>query len=376
MASYALALGLAAGTVLLAQSPPADPEEKPWYKTITVNGFASGSYSSNFNQPADRANAFRVFDFADRYWKLDVAEGVVQKAASKKGDWGFRVDLEAGMSIPEVEAAYGLFRDRRTGIAHHFDVQQAFASYITPLGKGLRIDFGKYVTHMGYEVIDGYDGWNDNATRSFLFGYAVPYTQTGLRLTYPFSDKLSAQFHVVNGWDILSGSNGGKTLGLQVAYTPTPQLSITVNGIRGPEQNEDDHDIRQVYELDAVWKVSHTVSLGLNYDYGRESGAVEEPQEPNERGAWQGAAAYFHKQITKRLALNFRGEAFADPQGARTSVPQTLKEATVTPEFRIQKHVILRGDARYDWSDAAVFPTSTSHSKHQATIFLNLLLVL
>jgi hypothetical protein len=105
---------------------------------------------------------------------LDVAEAVVQRAVSKKGDWGFRVDLEAGQSIPEVEAAYGLFRDMRSGIAHHFEVQQAFGSYIAPLGKGLRFDFGKYVSHMGYEVIEGYDGWNDNATRSFLFKYAVP----------------------------------------------------------------------------------------------------------------------------------------------------------------------------------------------------------
>ena len=43
----------------------------------------------------------------------------------------------------------------------------------------------------GYEVIDGYDGFNDNATRSFVFGYAIPFTHTGLKASYTFSDQVA-----------------------------------------------------------------------------------------------------------------------------------------------------------------------------------------
>ena len=40
-------------------------------------------------------------------------------------------------------------------------------SWNAPCGSGLRFDAGKFITHHGYEVIEGYDGWNDNATHSF-----------------------------------------------------------------------------------------------------------------------------------------------------------------------------------------------------------------
>ncbi|MGD0871755.1 MAG: porin [Bryobacteraceae bacterium] len=369
----ALLAGLAAA-MLHAQAPPSVEPEKKWYQTLAFNGFLSGSYNWNFDQPAGRANAFRVFDFADNYWKLDVAEAVVQKAASKKGDWGFRVDLEAGQSIPEIEAAYGLFRDPDSGKAGHFDIQQAFVSYIAPIGNGLRFDAGKYVSHMGYEVIDGYDGWNDNATRSFLFGYAVPYTQTGVRVSYPFGDKLTAQLHFMNGWDEVTDNNHGKTVGFQVAYTPAPAVTLTVNGIYGPEQKEDDHDYRQVWELMATWKASRRVSFGLDALYGHEAGAVE-ASEGREQGSWPGAAGYLHTAVTSKFSLNLRSEIFADRNGARTGVGQSLKEVTATPEWRIDKHVILRGDVRFDWSTGEVFQKANGFARQQLTAMINLLLV-
>ena len=373
MVRRALLAGLAAA-MLHAQAPPSDQSEKKWYQSVAFNGFLSASYNWNFNQPADRVNAFRVFDFADNYWKLDVAEAVVQKAATRKGDWGFRVDLEAGQSVPEIEAAYGLFRDPDSGQAGHFDIQQAFVSYIAPIGKGLRFDGGKYVTHLGYEVIDGYDGWNDNASRSFLFGYAIPFTQTGVRVSYPFSGKLSAQLHFMNGWDEVTDNNRGKTAGLQVAYTPVPALTLTVNGIYGPEQKEDDHDYRQVWELTANWKASGRVSFGLDTLYGHEASAVEGYEGP-EQGGWTGAAGYLHTAVSKKFSINLRGEIFADRNGARTGVGQTLKEVTATPEWRIDKHVILRGDVRFDWSDGEVFRKANGYACQQLTAMINLLLV-
>jgi hypothetical protein len=52
---------------------------KPWYEEIAVNGFVSTSYSYNFNRPDSRLNAYRVFDFDDDTFKLDVAELVIQR---------------------------------------------------------------------------------------------------------------------------------------------------------------------------------------------------------------------------------------------------------------------------------------------------------
>ena len=55
---------------------------------------------------------------------------------------------------------------------------------------------GKYATHMGYEVIGGYDGYNDNFSRGFIFGYGIPFTHTGLKATYAFNSKIAAMVSI------------------------------------------------------------------------------------------------------------------------------------------------------------------------------------
>lgn len=174
-----MALSLGMGAALLP--PPVvraqgTGEERPWYEAIAVHGFASTSWSYNFERPNSRLNAFRVFDFDDNMFKVDVAELSALRAATQPGDTGFRVDLVAGSSVPRVSAASGLFRDA-SDVAQDIDLQQAYVSWVGHVGSGLRVDAGKFVTHLGYEVIEGWDGWNDNATRSFAFGYAIPFTQ-------------------------------------------------------------------------------------------------------------------------------------------------------------------------------------------------------
>ena len=89
------------------------------------------------------------------------------------------------MAIPKVTRSTGLD-------AGDLDVQQAYLSYNAPFGNGLQVDIGKFTTHLGYELIEGYDGYNDNYSRSFLFGYAIPFAHTGVRTSYSFGDRVSA----------------------------------------------------------------------------------------------------------------------------------------------------------------------------------------
>ncbi len=165
--SLALAAGACLGASRAAAQGTAAP--RPWYRAITVNAFAEASYTYNFNRPDSGLNTLRVFDYDDQELKLDLVEVVVQEPASKRGDFGFRLDATVGQSVPKVAAAYGLFRDLDTGKAHDYDIHQMFVSWVAPLGKGLKIDAGKFITAFGMEVIEGYDGYNDNQTRAEMF---------------------------------------------------------------------------------------------------------------------------------------------------------------------------------------------------------------
>jgi len=358
---YAAPLAFAARQVSAAPSPP-------WYEAITVNGFVSSSYSYNFNRPPSRLNGFRVFDFDDNSFKVDVAELVLQKPTPKVGDAGFRVDVAAGGSIPRVSAAAGLFRDSG-GVAQDIDLQQAYVGYLANAGRGLRLDFGKFVTHHGYEVIDGYDGWNDNVTRSFLFGFAIPFTHTGIRAAYAFSDRVSTTVMVVNGWDVATDNNRQKSAGAQLTLTPAAEWTVILNGMYGAERPDDSGDARAMLDLVAMWKPAGSVSLGLNLDHGSEVNAVL----AGENARWDGVAAYARLGITGRVSFVGRAEHFGDWDGARTGASQRLSEITLTPEFRPARGLLIRGDLRFDHSDHAVFEARRGPKQDQATAIASVL---
>ncbi|PWT91160.1 MAG: hypothetical protein C5B54_05845 [Acidobacteria bacterium] len=336
----------------------ADDDKHSWPDDISINGFLSVAYSYNFNTPASATNQFRVFDFDDNSFKLDVAELVLQKAVAKPGDAGFRVDFEAGASIPRVIASNGLFRDPVTGVGEDFDIQQAYISYNAPIGKGLRFDFGKYVTHTGAEVIEGYDGFNDNYSRSLLFGFAIPFTHTGLRASYTFNDHVSAMACVVNGWDNVKDNNSAKTFGGQLTLIPVKNLTFYVNYLGGPERNNDNDDSRHLFDLVSVWKPVNKVTLTLNYDYGNDANAVA----PGQDATWDGVAGYVRFQAMEKFALVLRVETLHDSDGFRTGVAQRINEFTITPEYRFNEHFIVRGDLRSDSSNQDVFQKENDSS--------------
>jgi hypothetical protein len=353
--------------------PPAAPAPDPWYKQISVNGLVSASYVDNFNSPRSRTNQFRVFDADSGTFKMDVAELVLQRAVSSPGDAGFRIDLTFGSSVSKVTAAAGLFRDEN-GVAGDLDIHQAFFSYIARAGRGLRVDAGKFTTHLGYEMIEGYDGFNDNHSHSFLFGYAEPVTHTGLRVSYPFSDTVSAQVHLVNGWDNAVDNNAGKSVGAQLALTPSPRLSVSLNYLGGPEQQDNAANLRHAVDVVAIVKAAPALTLAANYDYGRESAVVlpDTAGGGTKDASWQGVAGYGRVTLSTRAALILRAEWFDDPQGARTGHAQALKEITFTPEFKPHPHVVIRADLRRDWSSRDVFEMSDGGlGRSQVTLSLN-----
>jgi hypothetical protein len=112
-----------AGTVAMP-SRQLGAQEENWWRGIMTNGSASLSYTYNQNVPGDRINQFRVFDFNDEEPQLDVAQLVSQHPATKANEIGFRFEMIAGSGVPEITAASGLFRNRKTGVAHHFDIRR------------------------------------------------------------------------------------------------------------------------------------------------------------------------------------------------------------------------------------------------------------
>lgn len=315
-----------------------------FFRGTEISGTVDGYYGYNFNHPDKDFNIGRNFDFYHSNFNLNYLELVFEKKNDLNDRLGYRFDLGFGPTADWVHSV-----DPAGGeVVKHF--QQAYLSYVAPVGSGLTIDFGKFVTQHGAEVIETKD--NFNYSRSFLFAYAIPYYHTGLRVKYTFNPKITGVFYVVNGWNNFLDNNGGKTLGFQVVLNPTSRLSIIQNYMVGPEQPADNTHWRHLSDTLVTYQASSKLTLMGNFDYGRD-------RLSDGRGVhWMGFAGYFRYAFTDKFSIAPRYEVFDDHDGFTTGLTQTLQSFTLTPEFKLANNLLARFEFRRDFSDENFFSKS------------------
>jgi hypothetical protein len=333
-----------------------------FFRQTEVSGFVDAYYGYNFNTPATPCatvggvaivSCLRNFEVAHNSFSLNLAEVAIEKKASADSRGGFRIDLDDG---PTANIVHG---SEPGGTAIFQNIEQAYVSYLAPAGSGLQVDFGKFVTAMGNEVIETKDNWNYG--RSLLFTLAVPYYHMGARLTYAPTDTVTLQAHVVNGWNNATDNNTGKSVGGSVVVRPTGSLTIIENFMAGPEQNGNNDDWRSTSDTIVTYAATSQVSLAANYDYGRDTVSDSEVM-------WHGVAGYLRYQPNTWFALSPRFEWYRDRDGFTTGTSQTLKEGTLTAEFR-HGGAVMRVEYRGDFSNERYFMKNTDETvKSQNTL--------
>jgi hypothetical protein len=350
-------------------------------KSLGIGFYVQGGYTYNGNasEGATRnsENDLRVFDHKANSFTLDLAQIVISRDTPTIDSSGFKIKLSTGETAKWIHAR-GLsgapLASSGTSTAQVgqgtdiVDVTEAYVSYIAPIGKGLRFDFGKMVTFFGAEVIEAKD--NPNYSRSLLFNFSIPFTHTGLKTSYAFTDALSASFHIVNGWDNADDNNAGKSLGLSIGYVPAEVFAGYVNFMTGPEQDSNSGNKRTLLDLVATFKPAKNILVLVNYDDGREEKAVL-----GGTAVWSGAAGIVKYDFNDKYGLAVRVESFDDNDGSRTGTAQTLTEITVTPEVRLAGGLIVRPEYRHDSSDQQSFDrvNGVFTKKSQDTIALGVM---
>lgn len=343
-------------------STPSEPSAGEWINGVKVSGSLDVTAMYNFNEPNGGTNTLRVFDRFSQSFTPNLAELVFEKPVSEESRTGFRIDLDYGDDA-EVFGSAGL-----GSTTDEIDLQQAYAEVLAPWGNGLDFKFGKFVTTAGSEVIESKDNWN--TSRSFLFGYAIPFTHTGFRAEYKWNDWLSTIGGVNNGWDVVDDTNKGKTSEVMVKITPAENVFVASGFHFGPEQAGDTHDTRYLFDNVVTWNPTDKLKLMANYDFGYEDDGVREGTEVinGENASWQGVAGYARYQFKDWWAWAARAEFFKDADGARTATIQNLWELTLTNEFVIYKDLIGRLEYRYDKSNESVYTIDKGTSNDQSTI--------
>ncbi len=353
---------------VFAADPPAKPAVPTLDQVLETSGVSLGGYIDTAYSHLSGTGAFssntanRVFDTEPNSFNLHQAAIVVAK--QPKEGFGGLVNITVGNDAQVIHS----FDEPVGPQTNRFDVTQAFAQY----GQGpLTVIVGKYVTNAGAEVINS---TNDvNYSRSILFGYAIPFTHTGLRATYAVSDMLSVIGGVNNGWDDVKDTNKQKTLELGLTLAPTKSISISAVDYHGTEQVSGSSTSfssvqgnRNILDLVGTWTATDKVSVTLNYDYGSQDNATTVTPNGQDKANWSGLAGYVNYQFTEMWRITFRGEYFDDKDGYRTGIIQKWKEGTVTLAYLPAKSMEIRGEFRGDKSDQSSFLKSDgSTSKNQ-----------
>jgi hypothetical protein len=339
---------------LLGASPSADASKPATLGSIlgptSISGFVDVYYGQNFNNPAARTNGLRFFDAASNQFGLNLIELVVDKAPDPSNSrTGYHIALGYGQAMNAITGA-GL----TNSLSADQYVKEAYFSYLAPVGKGLQIDVGKFVTPHGAEVIETKD--NYNYTRGILFSYAIPYYHFGMRAKYVFNDKYSMSGYFVNGWNNVIDNNSGKTYGLTFGWTPNKKLSISQGYMAGPEQNNLNSDWRQLSDTVVTINATKRLTLAANFDYGRGDhivGAIDPVY-------WTGIAGYCKYVLSDKYTVATRYEYYNDHYGFTTGAAGHIQEITGTFEHPFASHIVSRLEFRHDIANNPIFTKGTA----------------
>jgi hypothetical protein len=334
-------------------------------KDWQFGGHVAVSYNYNFNDPKSQNNAFRVFDDKANHFDINQAELWIEKPTSTESPLGFGLDFLIGRDAKKVHSlGLGISSGDDPTKSDVFDLLQAYVTYKAPIGNGLDLKAGKFVTLHGAEVIRRTGDYQ--VSRSILFGFAIPFTHTGIMATYPFADWLSVTLGVVNGWDNTDDNNNDKSVHGMVTVTPLKDLTVTIGGTWGAEArfagDDSNGPKRGLLDIVATYKPIAPLTLTLNYDYGEQDKGVFKNLATGElkSAVWQGIAGYAQYDFTDKFSVGLRGEYFIDEQGFRlgfasadpfnpgTPLRVNLWEMTLTARYKLLDHLFASVEYRHD----------------------------
>ncbi|MGO9450226.1 MAG: outer membrane beta-barrel protein [Candidatus Binataceae bacterium] len=328
---------------------------------ISIHGLVDAGYEHNFNQPNGNTNLYHAWDVDG----FSLTQGNIH--IEKDGTVGFVTDINVGQVANSISSVTN-YGPNSTHVGNQWiDPTQYYLTYTAPLGSGVSIQGGRFVTLLGAEIIPTYTNQNYNETRGLLFTLGEPLTHTGFQAGYTFNDYVAFTGSLNNGWDDpTSWNNGGPNYeGELTLNTKDKSLTFVLNGIWGPNLPESTttpvvgHSNSNLGAIDPILTYKPTfvqnVTLEAEYLYASETGPVVN----GHSATWQGLAGYFVYDWNAWEAAT-RSEFFDDEDGARTGTAQTLWEITQTVTWKIPEvtGLLARLEYRHDSSDTHVFPNN------------------
>ena len=290
----------------LAQGTPTDSTPK-----ITVGAFVDGYFAWDFGRPPSLDRSFSggaLFTTQPaRHNEFNVNLAFIDAKLDAPHYRG-RFALQVGTS---VQSNYSGEPNRGSvsgpSLGRH--IQEAVVGL--KIANNIWIDGGIFYSHLGMETWASRD--NLTYTRSLVGDYS-PYYQSGVKMTWTASPKLTAQLNVVNGWQNISENNSGKGAGVRFDYAATTTGTISYYNFFSSEAGSKLRTFNGV----GVKQTTGKLTLLGEFDYGSQSKGSRGGQ-----SNWYGWTAVARVQTTPTAALVIRAEGYEDPDQVIVSTGTT-----------------------------------------------------
>jgi outer membrane murein-binding lipoprotein Lpp len=287
----------------------------------------------------------------------------IERPIDEENRAGFRFDTAYGL---EGAQAGGINNRDTNRDVTSFYIYEGYVQYLAPIGDGLTLKAGQFVTTIGSEYPN--DALNWNITQGNVYQLLEPLNHIGVMGEYAFGDSgFDIKFGGVNGFALDDPDrNEDKSLLWHLGYEQE-MFSVGLNGIWGGEVQGFDGDPSGVANLLVTLDPTDRLSfwLNANYDWADVSGSAS-PQ------AW-GVALAGRFQVTDKLGVALRGEyvqdddnflgfcgftndgALAPADASCTGAPSSFVPTDVeiwgvtgTVDYLLTDQLKLRGEVRWD----------------------------
>ncbi|MFA5960521.1 MAG: outer membrane beta-barrel protein [Tatlockia sp.] len=312
-----------------------------------VSGYLDGSYNYLQNSNKFTSGVYdRVFDTNPNGITLQQA-GITLAYQPQQG-FGGLITPVAGRDT-YIFAPYGWNPDYGSQW-FGFAIPQAYLQYAVG---SLTFMGGTFIELAGAENIFSYN--DTNYSRSILWGYAEPFTVTGLRASYVPDNKLTLIGGINNGWDSIRDINRQKTIEFGGSYTFNPRLTLAAYCYTGQQRIADRTSSgptgqRTLIDFIATIHATEKLSFVANYDGAMQTKAAL-PNGETAKAIWQGIAGYVNYTFNEKWYTSVRGEIFDDQDGYRTGIRQNWREATITIGYKPLKGLDMRAEIRRDFTN-------------------------
>ncbi|MDG2013049.1 MAG: outer membrane beta-barrel protein, partial [Pirellulaceae bacterium] len=329
-------------------------------KDFHIYGYVDQGFTWNPASPVDRNNGLVFNNYRSNAYQMNAIYVVAEKKISDQQQTfqlGGRADLVYGTDA-RFMTVDGFADNMVSDDASRFyklAFRQAHLNLFLPIGKGLSVKIGNYVSPIGQET--GY------APANFFYSHLLcdnlqPGSPTGLLFEYPLTDQWTFRFGPNLGWGTLNNINHSVSYAGSVSWTSRDkktQLQLDYQDGIQRTQVVEDTSLVMYYSLILNHQVTDRIDYIMEHDL-LTSNSRQVPSNPTDNYQCYSLANYLVYKINEKWKSGIRVEWLQNNGGRLTGVDSSQLAAsgnyydvTLGLNWQARPHVRFRPELRYDW---------------------------